>query len=79
MGREHVTLYHITKVPWPNRLQVGTTLIQGKPSTKLYFCFVFVVSLWSWGKMSIRFETVTALTQLPNTKHREGDPEKAGR
>lgn len=33
VGREHVTLYHITKVPWPSRLQVGTTLIQGKPST----------------------------------------------
>lgn len=87
MGREHVTPYHITKIPWPNRPVLGPSRLhpaesftdrrEAKHLTR-HFCFTFVVSNWSWGRISIRFEPVTAFTWLPDTEHHEAHLGKVG-
>lgn len=73
VGKEYVTLYYITKMPWLSRLYPAGSFSNRRGAKHLapHFCFTFVVSGCSCGRISVRFETVTALTWLSDTKHHE--------
>lgn len=63
VGKEYVTLDYVTTIPWPSRLYPARSFTNKRGAKHLapHFCFIFVVSGWSCGRISVRFETVTAL------------------